>query len=287
MLVVNLRCGLGNQMFQYALARTLAFRRRQPVFLDASSLGHARPGETVRTCGLHVFNIDLPLIQADDFSREIALSRVVCHVRECVLGFESSVLDSHSIPLVVFDGFWQCERYFSEIAPLIRSDFILREPLPAGIPCLDQIGSTSSVCVHVRRQDYVTGSGAHLGFVGIEYYRKAIAEMVERVPNAHFLIFSDDLPWCAESLSIQHRHSFVDYDAGPSGAGVVLSIMSRCNHFIISNSTFSWWAAWLGAAPDKIVIAPAAWFAAERDTTAPNRHLFDSRDIVPVPWIRL
>lgn len=136
MLVVNLRCGLGNQMFQYALARTLAFRRRQPAFLDASSLGHALPGETVRTCGLHVFNIDLPLIQADDFSREIALSRVVCHVRECVLGFESSVLDSHSIPLTVLTVSGNASATSARSPRLSAPILPCASPFPQGFPIL-------------------------------------------------------------------------------------------------------------------------------------------------------
>jgi hypothetical protein len=190
--------------------------------------------------------------------------------------------------VVVFNGFWQCESYFPDVAHLLREEFTLKSPLPPGGPNLTALQRPNSVCLHVRLGDYLRPEGSFLGFAGLDYYRQAIAEMIQRVPDAHFFVFSDDLGWCMETLQIDHSHSFINYDPGPTKAALALSVMSHCSHFVISNSTFSWWAAWLGKAADKIVIAPKGWFANERG--APGSSQFgslSSKDLVPPEWLRV
>jgi hypothetical protein len=84
-----------------------------------------------------------------------------------------------------------------------------------------------------------------------------VAALNKRVPDVHLFVFSDDIGWCIECLPIKHA-TFVHYEPGPAAAALTLTMMSQCAHFVIGNSTFAWWAAWLGRAPGKIVVAPAA-----------------------------
>jgi hypothetical protein len=136
------------------------------------------------------------------------------------------------------------------------------------------------VCLHVRRQDYLdTPAGRRLGFLGKGYYDRAVARMARRAPGAHFFIFSDDLAWCRKSLCLHHPHTYVEHrGTAHAAAASDFRLMTRCRHFIIANSSFSWWAAWLGESADSLVIAPRTWF---------RRHPRQSRDLAPARWPRI
>jgi hypothetical protein len=121
-----------------------------------------------------------------------------------------------------------------------------------------KLASPGSVAVHVRRQDYLTHPVFHV--CDRDYYRKAIDELRARVPDARFLIFSDDPEWC--------RTEFLDpdqevIDSGPAAANPLhdLHLMSLAGHHVIANSSYSWWAAWLGDKPGQIVKMPDRWYA--------------------------
>jgi hypothetical protein len=158
-------------------------------------------------------------------------------------------------------GYFQSEKYFSRIAHVVRELFA------PGVPILPVEPGTTSV--HVRRGDYV--NNPRFSVLGEQYYRAAF----ERVPSSRFLVFSDDPKWCRRTFKgpqfrfTSNRNPAID-----------LHMMSRCDHHIISNSTFSWWGAWLDPKPDKIIIAPTRWFGRAL------RHLSTS-DLIPHGWIRL
>lgn len=280
--IVLLRGRLGNQMFQYALARQLGLVEGRRVVLSPSGIGG------LQHCRLDLFNTTVPVLTDEEAAR-IEAQHVAPHtIDEGVPGFIPGVLDRHDAPVTILNGFWQCERYFPDVSQLLRSEFTLKEPLPPSAPNLARLQRPNSVCLHVRLGDYLRPEGAFLAFADLDYYRRAIAEMVQRVPDAHFFVFSDDIGWCMETLQIDHPHSFINFDPGPTKPAQVLSVMSHCSHFVISNSTFSWWAAWLGNAADKIVIAPKGWFANERG--GPNTARFSelsSKDLIPPSWLRV
>ncbi|MEO6278250.1 cellulase family glycosylhydrolase [Roseateles sp.] len=280
--IVNLSGGLGNQMFQYALARQLSRSGGQKVVLNPARI------DNLRHFGLDHFSTCIPLVTADEMENYSARRSQVHAINESLPGYVPSVLEAQDAPIVVWDGFWQSEQYFQDVCEFLREDFSLKDPLPPGIPNLKVLQRPNSVCLHVRLGDYLRREGSFMGFVGLGYYRQAIAQMVERVPDAHFFVFSDDLGWCMETLQIDYPHTFIDYDPGPTMAAVALTVMSHCTHFVISNSTFAWWAAWLGKAADKIVIAPKGWFANERG--GPNTAQFgslSSKDTIPPSWLRV
>src|SRR5450830_741752 len=203
--IVNLSGGLGNQMFQYAFARQLAHAEERSVFLNTSGI------RGLRHYGLDLFNTSVPVLTDDDTSH-VATQRSMAHqVNESLAGYDPCVLEPQDAPIVMFNGFWQCESYFQDAYQMLRKEFTLKESPPPGGPNLTALQSPNSVCLHVRLGDYLRLEGSFLGFVGCNYYRQAIDEMIKLVPEAHFFIFSDDIGWCMETLQIDHPHSFINY----------------------------------------------------------------------------
>ena len=173
-------------------------------------------------------------------------------------------------------GYWQSERYFIDRADQIRADFTLQQPLAgANAALLERAHTGSSVGLHVRRGDFANLKAAaevH-GLCSIDYYRRAISLVRERSPDCHFLVFSDDPDWARLELPLDASAVFVDGNA--AAPELDLALMRACQHHIIANSSFSWWAAWLGYSPEQFVIAPSPWHASPK---------LDARDIAVSRW---
>lgn len=284
--------GLGNQMFQYAAGRALAANLGSKFLVDISDL-IADPQHQ----GFELLKIFNCTIEVTDSA----------HVRS-VLGWQSSkrVQNILRYPLLAalrtahltlephFDywpgfhkvispaylmGYWQSERYFDNIADIIRHDFTFRRPLVGPNLALDKrISETNSVSLHVRRGDYVSNPQAFAthGVCSIEYYENAIKYVSERIPSPNFYVFSDDMEWVRSHLEIRHPSCYVENNNG-SDSYIDMQLMSRCKHNILANSSFSWWGAWLNANADKLVTAPRRWFANSIETP----------DLLPSAWVVL
>jgi hypothetical protein len=179
-------------------------------------------------------------------------------------------------------GFWQSEKYFSDIRDVLLEEFKVTRPIDTtNQELLSKIQSTESVFIHVRRGDYVNESAVTKSFsvCNMDYFNAGIKYIKEKIPNATFFIFSDEPEWAKENIDVGSSEKYVSYNPG-SRAYDDLRLMNACKHSIISNSSFSWWASWLNRNNDKIVIAPKRWFA---DNEA-ERY---AKDIVPESWIRL
>jgi len=282
--IVRLAGGLGNQMFQYAAGRALSIRHSAPLKLDCSFLHFPAKGDTVRIYGLDRFNIqagmaseqELPAMVVQTINRRryrgirrmCASIRLLCsrHPRSAVIE-ECAARSAGGLeavrPPCYLAGYWQSERFFSGSAGVILKDFILRSPLSSTHAAMARrIDGSMSVSVHVRRGDYVENPAAKaaLGALDVGYYAKAIALVKSRVPAAEFFVFSDDTAWAEENI----RRIVPSVTVVQSGAAHEdLALMTMCKHAIIANSSLSWWGAWLNRNPDKIVCAPARWFADE------------------------
>jgi Glycosyl transferase family 11 len=278
-IIANIVGGLGNQMFQYANARALAVEFGMPLKVTQDMFGvytsHYGP-ELER-----VFSLTLDITPSSELKKMIGVLRVSPIVRRLLASNMFSLLrDKHFIVEPHYhywdglrdqartggylQGYWQSERYFSNHLATIRSDFIFRQPATGyAAELASVILSTASVSVHVRRGDYVNNAKA-LSFHGIcspEYYFNAIEILLKRVPRARFFAFSDDPKWVSDVLLPRYPDlTLVDQNKGENSYND-MRLMSLCQHHIIANSSFSWWGAWLNANPDKIVIAPARWFA--------------------------
>lgn len=152
--------------------------------------------------------------------------------------------------------------------------------LPNRINLQNQIVSSESICLNVRRGDYVTNpviNKSH-GVCGNEYYYKAIEKMNNYTEKPIIFIFSDDIPWCKENLNFEDPSVFVTHDYAGKKFEKYLKLMSLCKYFVIPNSSFGWWAAWLSGYPQKKVIAPQKWF--------PNPEI-NTIDLIPATWERI
>lgn len=149
---------------------------------------------------------------------------------------------------------------------------------PQLLDSLQVINSTTqSVCIHIRRGDYVENPHTNQvhGILPVEYYAKAIQMIRDSLNSPSFFIFSDDPKWLREQaifkgMNIISNTKNKDWEE--------MYLMSQCSHHIIANSSFSWWGAWLAENPDQIVIAPKKWF---------NDESFERTDKIPDDWIRI
>jgi hypothetical protein len=260
---VIVRGGLGNQMFQVAFATALAERFAvRPRFVDLSE--HAR---VARRWELGCFGIEPA--QLSDLARLglVACARTAHYWQKLKLPgrFAQALIEAPASPPSLaqaprlVSGYWQNPRLFAGSAPTLRKLFALSTP--GWQPMAAASASCPTVAVHVRRGDYAsdpTARSVHL-VCDENWYRQAWDVMRAAVPQARALVFSDDIEWARGHLALVGE---VDYVAGApdAAAWVDLARMSQCDHFIISNSSYSWWAAWLGALPAKRVIAPRYWF---------------------------
>ncbi len=165
-------------------------------------------------------------------------------------------------------GFWQHASYFADSKELLREEFTLRHaPSAATEQVARRIRDTPSLCVHVRRLHGVSASGSTLsdgviqsfGQSPLAYYTSAAEFIALTEPTCEAFVFADDPQWAKEHLKLPFPATFVMHN-GPHDAHEDLHLMSLCKHFIIPNSTLSWWGAWLGRDPQKIVCAPRRWY---------------------------
>jgi hypothetical protein len=290
MIVVRLKGGLGNQMFQYALGRTLQHRRGDELRLDVTYL----LGDSVfkwavpREYDLDVFQIQPAFAYIPRLLRRAtrrlregeAVPKRQTFVEETEFGFQPGILDL-TAPNLYLDGYWQSESYFAEIQDQIRGAFQFRAPLsPAGREMAQRIASLNSVCVNVRRGDYITSESSRnaLGFVGEDYYRRGIDWIKANVQDPLLVVNSDDMPWCRERLKFDLPTIYLDEVYAGWKFEEQLQLMTMCKHFLIPNSTFAWWAAWLARYDRKLVAAPRKWFC---------NPSISSKDLIPPSWVTL
>jgi hypothetical protein len=277
MVVIRLKGGTGNQLFQYAFGKAL----------EAA-------GNEVRF-DLHYFrNDDSRRYTLDHYNTQVQFSESVGSiVSEGLLRYSPDWVKKYDQDLTL-DGYWQSEKYFLPVADKVRQDFTLRqEPSEQTQRFAALIRSTpDSVFYHVRRTDNLSVRALSWhGYLPDSYYDRATAYIEERVENPHYFVFSDDIVWCRQNLRLPNS-TFVDCNtpglvcdsdyvikAAEGNEHEDLYLMSLCQHSIVGNSTFSWWAAWLNQNSKKFVVTPDEWFLGN------NNHL--SLDIIPSTWKRL
>ena len=293
MIITRLIGGLGNQLFQYAAGRRLAQVHGTELKMDVSGFGD-RGYPTVRHYELSPFGIKQAFATASELKKFTPhcsmMSRIFkrssqrnmqlpeVYIKQEHFHFEPRILE---LPDGVYlDGYWQSERYFTDVADLIRADLTITTPVDGrNLELMEQINSCNAVSVHVRRGDYVSDehTAAYHGVCSLDYYHNAIQHVVEAIENPVLFMFSDDPDWVRANLITSYPATIVDHN-GSKHCVEDLRLMSACRNHILANSSFSWWGAWLNANPDKIVVAPKRWF---------NESSIDTSDLVPQQWLRL
>jgi hypothetical protein len=273
MIITRITGGLGNQMFQYAIAKSIAKKNSDIFKLDISFY----PKQSLRKYELNLFNIEENIATEEECARlrgseglwfkikrklNLSINRPKSYTFENNLTlFDKEVWNKKGD--IYLDGFWQNESYFKDIRDEILKDFTLKQDISnEAKKYLKNIQNITSVSLHIRRGDYVENNHTNKvhGICDLDYYKKAIRYINEKVKEPIFYIFSDDISWCKENFNFLENKIFVD---NTRSAVEDLELMKYCKHNIIANSTFSWWGAWLNDNKDKIVVAPKIWFEKE------------------------
>lgn len=290
MIVSSIIGGLGNQMFQFAAARALALDRGQAIKLDTSGFENYKLHQGFQL--QQAFNGQFDVASKAEVNVLIGwqsaplVQKILSLPMAAPLRKDSLIIEPHfqywdgirNAPKDCYlRGYWQSEKYFQDHATAIRTDFSFKLPLTGENSLLaKQIDKVNAISLHVRRGDYVKNLAtlAMHGVCSVEYYNAAVEYFLSRINNPVFFIFSDDMPWVKENLSMAAPTHYVGHN---DQAYDDMHLMSLCKHHVIANSSFSWWGAWLNASPDKIVVAPKQWFAHPRNT----KHL------LPEEWVKL
>ena len=277
MITIRLMGGLGNQMFQYAALRSymLDWNEEGTISLkgitnknhNVYSLNHfnlnnnirIKKSQTVKVFFAYIFygffylfysNKKNGLTKFSKIQNKLNFFGIYCVPDGYINTFFSK---SKSKELV---GYFQSPKYFEKHKDVIIKELTVRSPLKkANIELSNNISKCNSVCLHIRRGDYI---GSIHQICDNDYYYSAMKKINSMVSNAIFYVFSDDIRWVKENMNFV-GYSVIFMDKNNSNYEE-LKLMYMCNHFIISNSSFSWWAQYLSENKNKIVIAPDRWF---------------------------
>ena len=257
---------LCNQMFQYAALRGLSSKIGAeiciPYYQDAVDDGI---GNMLRTELFDSFNLKVKTGLLNNGHAPV--------LQERFFHFDQELFD-HCPDHVSIQGYFQTEKYFKHIEHQIRAEFTFVDDILE--PCKEMISSVDKpIALHIRRGDYVINSENHFN-LPIEYYDAALKHFDD---DRNVIVFSDDSKWCHDqSLFEDDRFIISENDDNR----VDLCLMSLCSDFIIANSTYSWWGAWLSSNKNKKVIAPTQWFGKTGYTKDHN-----TKDLIPDSWIRI
>jgi len=292
MVTVRLKGGMGNQMFQYAFGQGMASRLGTELQIDLSLLlDRARGKDHVyRDFDLTIFKLQPKFAANPNWLRVLYKSksskigkltrnwvaRGQQYVKEPHFHVDNALIQQPS-DNTLYEGWWQSQKYFEHVADNIQQSFeFVDEILPESQSLLKSIQSVNSICLNVRRTDFLKTS--NLNTTNKDYFINAAHEMAQQVEAPHFFIFSDDVEWCAANLVLPYATTVVSHAHKGRKFGNYMQLMKACKHFIIPNSSYAWWAVWLNENDDKKVIAPKKWF---------NDSTYNTTDLVPKDWIRM
>ncbi len=275
-LVIKLKGGLGNQLFQYATGRQLTIDNKIPfLFFNIDEYINESLGRTfclghLNIKGSVIRNNHLKNIFKRHTKLNFLMSKLGLHKNIYENGFTLQDIKNRAGIFTSLNGYWQSPLYFKEIRALL-----IKELVPKQIPAYPKwLENNNTVAIHVRRKDYLLES--RYGFIGMSYYKNAIDFMKCHLVKPIFIIFSDDMDWCKNEFD-EYNFLFCEEQNWQEDY-LQLHLMSKCNNQIIANSSFSWWGAWLNSNVEKLVIRPTVPFT-------DNSLLYESH--YPAEWIAL
>ena len=253
---------LGNQMFQYAALKGIAAKHNYKTIIPShNEVIVDALGNKLRIELFDAFDIPMGPMDVGYIPHER-------NVQEPHYHFSQELLDNcpDNVSLV---GYFQSEKYFKHIEDDIRKLF---GPKEDALSCWasTQHLFDNPVALHIRRGDFLINSVHHHN-LSMKYYEEALNQFDS---DRQVIIFSDDTDWCKAQPLFEGDRFLVCEGGGPY---TDLYMMSTCDDFIIANSTFSWWGAWLSYNKEKVVIYPDLWFG-------PNNIDKSTADLFPPEW---
>lgn len=292
MIYVNVRGRVGNQMFIYAMARALQLKLNQDIVFNYVSYKNNYNSNIIDLKNFNIasniyFETEKPLPWYANSNNVI-----IKFFRHYFPNYTYEKLSKHNIFLwlgesykdikinlkkdIYIDGYWQSPKYFNEYKGYIKKELIPNVKLSdKSKQMLDVINSSESICVSIRRGDYVNNPKFKKKYYVCDekYIEKSIDKANKLIPNGKWIVFSDDIDWVKNNVKFPSQVVFQHIDITPLET---LYLMSKCKNFIISNSSFSWWGQYLSNNKNKIVIAPSKWYVDNRCS-----------DIMEDTWIKI
>lgn len=250
---------LGNQMFEIASTIGIALKNGQdfsfPEWVCYHSMSDYR----------NIFLNKLP---------KLVIDKDVININEKSFSYNEIILPKND-DLYSLKGYFQSEKYFKEYKDIVNHYFTLKPEIENSIIERYKSILNNSCSLHIRRGDYLSQINHH-PVQPLSYYYDSIKTIYgEDINDINFLIFSDDIKWCKENISLPKVH-FIEGNDNI----IDLFLMSKCDNNIIANSSFSWWGAWLNKNENKKIVSPLKWFG-------PNLSHNETSDIIPKEWIRI
>ena len=281
MLITRISGGLGNQLFQYATALQIAKNNSFSLLLDVSSFSPT---------SIRSFCLDELVPSVSIIPREYV--RTLIEPRNKILRNISEMAGWKRLPKIVerkkgydsliagidfpcyLKGSFISFKYFASINDDFINSLVFSEYVQsAAIQSMKLYKSHNIVCVSIRRGDFLQYES--LNVCTKEFYLKSIDRSRKMLTNPTFLFFSDDIHWVKQNF-ISNDFNF--WDEINYSIVMKLYAMSICNHYIISNSSFSWWGAWLNTSNNKLVFC---------SSKVENNNSFPVDDYYPSSWIKI
>jgi len=286
--------GLGNQLFCYAVAKKIALNNNAELIID--NITGFENDNYNRKYLLNNFNIQSRLVTKKEcfypfprlaFSILRRYNKFLkfenrFYIQHEGVDFDNRVFDIKVEKKLYLEACWQSENYFQDITDIIKNEFELNLKLNIeNTNYLNLIKNTNSVCLHIRFFDNGENGPNN---ISDEYYKKAILNIKSKFSDLSFFVFSDNLELAEKKLKINSLNAYyVNINSNNDDAIFDFFLMRNCKHFIIANSTFSWWAAWLSNNGEKVIIAPDYQIGKSKNTV--TSWGFDG--LIPNNWIKI
>lgn len=277
MIEIRLMGGLGNQMFQYAILRTLSLEWGDNGVIDLSgitnrthnvySLNHLNISKEIKIINkskkirakinYFIYGYYFVFLQKskNGFKRLLRIEKIFQKFGMYCIPDGYAKLNPSKAKYKSLIGYYTSSKYFKKYEKIIKSELKVKAKINShNIELLKQIQNTNSICLHIRRGDYV---GTNLQVCTDKYYLNAIEKMKKIIKKPVFYVFSDDIGWVKKHFDFGKNFIYIER-RNPNYEE--LRLMYNCKNFIISNSTFSWWAQYLSENKDKKVISPNIWY---------------------------
>lgn len=275
--IAELTAGFGNQLFSYACGYALARKKSADFYINTYMADNGMS----RKLEIDKLNITYKERLTYQYKKDVINRAIFNKIRRNnVIGWGTKIYKEKQNYIydagvfeqngdVMLSGYWQTYKYFDDYREELLELFTPKQLGRTAEAVTEQIsGMKNTVAVHIRRGDYLQVNA----YIRPEYFADAMKEMEKRLGSVNYCFFSDDIEWVKEHFGQNENYYFISGQEGMSDVDEFFC-MAACEHDIIANSTFSWWAAYLNRNEEKIVIAPqvAAW----------------GGDFYPEEWIKL
>lgn len=300
MIIIKVQGGIGNQIFQYALGR--AFERKGKVVkYDINSYKDYR-----HPFRLKYFNVRMDIASDDEIEKTknfkyldlkiISSYKLInklfqlfdkliyvhcAHIIEKPFFFEKRIFNLDNRYL---EGYWADSKYYYQVKNFLKHELSIQPKYKnknlENLATKIKESNLPYVSIHIRRGDYLWNVNKNIfSSLPKEYYIKSLMYIKKKIGKVKVLVFSNDINWCKENFSkefeyIDREYNFEDY--------YEFELMKLCQHNVIANSTFSFWAAFLNENPNKIVIAPKIWY-----TNKKWQEKYKKGTFLPTDWIKI